>query len=323
VPGKYPQTPRSFLYHNVGGKLVDVTDEFAPGLRNIGMVTAAAWADVDGDGHPDLLVALEWGPIAYFHNTGHGFTNLTAKAGLADVTGWWNALAVADVNGDGRLDLIAGNVGLNTKYHASPAEPTVLYSGDFDGSGKSFLIEAQYEEGKLYPLRGRSKLAYAFPWLPKKFPTYKAFSEATIPEIFAADRLAAAQKLTANELASGVFLQQADGTFKFSPLPRMAQIAPVNSIVARDLDGDGHLDLLLVGNSFGAEPNTGRFDGGLGLLLKGDGKGNFSPVAPADSGLHVVGEARSAVAVRRAGTKLPSVIVSRCDGPLLLFTAAK
>jgi len=320
VPGKYPDTPRSFLYHNVGGKLVDVTDQLAPGLRNIGMVTAAAFADIDGDGRPDLVLALEWGPIVYFHNTGHGFENLTEKAGLAGLTGWWSALTIADVNGDGRPDLIVGNVGLNTKYHATAAEPAVLFSGDFDGSGKSRLVEAEYDDGKLYPVRGRSKLGYAFPWILKKFPSFKAYGQATVEDVFGADKLAAVRKLTATELASGVFVQQKNGTFKFQPLPRYAQLAPINAIVARDLDGDGKLDLLCVGNNFGAEPNTGRFDGSLGVFLKGDGQGGFTALSPAQSGLVVTGEARAAAAIPLGAAKQTAVVVARCDGPVLLFT---
>jgi hypothetical protein len=323
VPGHYPDTPRSFLYHNVDGRLVDVTDSLAPGLRNVGLVTAATWADVDHDGHPDLLVATEWGPIHYFHNNGHGFDDQTQAAGLAGITGWWCSLAAVDVDGDGRIDLVAGNVGLNTKYHATAAEPTIMYAGDFDGRGREALIEAQYQDGKLYPARGRSKLAYTFPWLPKKYPTYQAYAQATVQDIFGADHLNAVHKFAATELASGVFRQQRDHTFKFEPLPRIAQIAPINTIIARDFDGDGKTDLYCVGNNFGPEPSTGRFDGSLGVLLKGDGHGGFEPILPADSGLSVTGEAHAAAAIDLPGSKRPAIIVARTEGPLLLFTPAK
>jgi hypothetical protein len=312
VPGKYPETPRSFLYRNVGGKLVDVTDEVAPNLRRIGMVTAAVWADLDGDKRADLLVATEWGPVHVFKHNG----KVLAPARFTDTTGWWCSLAVADVNGDGRLDIIAGNNGLNTKYRATATEPTLLYSGDLDGTGRTHLVEAQYENGVLVPLRGRSKLAYAFPWLSRKFPTYKAFAAASLTDIFGADKLAAVTKLSAAELASGIFRQQPDGTFKFTPLPREAQIAPINAIVTADLDGDGKLDLWCVGNNFGPEPTTGRFDGGLGVFLKGDGRGGFAALSPAQAGLVVTGEARAAVALPGAGTRL---VVARNQGPLLLF----
>ncbi len=319
VPGKYPETPRSFLYHNEGGKFVDVTDQLAPGLRDVGMVTAAVWIDVDGDKRPDLIVATEWGPVTYWHNTGGGFENLTEKSGLGDRAGWWCSLAVADINGDGKPDVIAGNVGLNTKYHATAAEPAVLFAGDFDGSGKSRLIEAEYENGKLYPVRGRSKLAYSFPWLPKKFPTYAAYSSATVEDIFGADHLAKVRKLTATELASGVFINQGGGKFEFQPLPRVAQIAPINVILAGDFDGDGKVDLFCAGNNFGPEPTTGRFDGSIGLLLKGDGKGGFTPLKAIDTGISITGETRSAVAISLKGSKSPSVIVARREGPVLLF----
>jgi hypothetical protein len=280
------------------------------------------WADLDGDKRPDLVVATEWGPVTYWHNTGKKLENLTDQAGLAGRTGWWSALAVADVDGDGRPDIIAGNTGLNTKYHASAAEPTVLFAGDFDGSGKEQLIEAQYEDGKLCPVRGRSKLAYAFPWLPKKYPTYAAYSTATVEDIFGADHLARVRKLAATELASGIFLNRGNGTFEFQALPRYAQLAPINAIIARDLDGDGKLDLFCAGNNFGPEPNTGRFDGSLGVLLKGDGRGGFTPLFPAQSGIAIPGCVRAAAAVLLDGSKSPAIAVARSDGPVLLFIPA-
>jgi hypothetical protein len=321
VPGHWPATPRSFLYRNIGGRFVDVTDEIAPGLRNIGMVTAALWADIDNDGRLDLILATEWGPVVYFHNNGDSFENWTVKAGLAGRTGWWSSLAAADINGDGKLELIAGNVGLNTKYHASAAEPTVLFAGDLDGSGSDQLIEAQYEDGKLYPVRGRSKLAYVYPWIRRKFPTYESYANATIEDIFPAEFLAKAQRYEATELGSGVFARNADGTFEFSRLPMLAQISPINAIVVRDLDGDGIPDVYCVGNNFGPEPSTGRFDGGVSLLLKGDGHGGLTPVPAWQSGLLAPGDTREAVALTLPGARgVPSIAVSQCNGPVLLFT---
>jgi enediyne biosynthesis protein E4 len=321
VPGRWPETPRSYLYRNVGGKLLDITDEYAPGLRNVGMVTAAVWADMDHSGRLDLILATEWGPIAFFHNNGHGLENWTAKAGLADRTGWWGSLAVADLNGDGKMAIIAGNVGLNTKYHASAAEPTVLFAGDLDGSGRQQLVEAQYEDGKLYPVRGRSKLAYVFPWITRKFPTYEAYSRATVDQIFPAEYLAKARRYAATELASGVFTRGADGTFEFKPLPTMAQISPINGIVVRDLTGNGRLDIYCEGNNFEPEPSTGRFDGGVSVLLRNDGQGVLTPVPAWQSGLLAYGDTRAAVAVALPGQKgIPSIAVSQSNGPVLLFS---
>jgi hypothetical protein len=198
-----------------------------------------------------------------------------------------------------------------------------LFAGDFDGSGKDQLIEAQYENGQLYPARGRSKLAYAFPWLPKKYPTYAAYSQATVTDIFGADHLAKVRKLAATELASGIFVNQGNGKFVFQPLPRLAQLAPINVIIARDFDGDGKLDLIVAGNNFGPEPNTGRFDGSLGVLLKGDGKGGFTALSPAQSGIAIPGDTRAAALVQLEGAAAPALVVARTDGPVLLFAPTK
>ncbi|MEZ5277456.1 MAG: VCBS repeat-containing protein [Opitutaceae bacterium] len=324
VPGHYPETPRSFLYRNNGdGTFVDVTDSLAPDLRSIGMVTAAEWADLDGDGKVDLVLALEWGPITCLRNTGTGLVPLDDQSGLSERTGWWSALAVADVNGDGRLDLVAGNVGLNTKYRASVDKPAVLFAGVFDRSGSEQLVEARFSEGRLMPERGRSKLSYVFPWITRKFPTFLAFSKASVEDIFGVERLSGVRRLTATELASGVYLNLSGPgkmRFEFHRLPREAQIAPINAVVARDLDGDGTIDLACVGNQFGPEPSTGRFDGGLGVILKGDGRGGFQAESPARSGFVVPGEARSVAALESEADAGPSLLVGRSGGPVLLFT---
>lgn len=321
VPGQWPATPKSALYRNENGRLVDVTDEVAPALREVGMVTAAQFADLDGDQRPDLVLTVEWGSVMYFHNTGKGFENRSETAGLASLTGWWSALAIQDVNGDGRPDLIVGNNGLNTKYRATPADPTLLYVGDFDGRGRTTIIEAQSENGRIYPLRGRSKLAYTFPFLTKKFKTYADYSKATVDELFSAEYLSKVRKLSANELSSGIFLQTAKGTFDFKPLPSAAQIAPINAIAAGDFDGDGQVDLFCAGNNFGPEPTTGRFDGGLGTLLLGDGRGEFKALSPAQSGLIAPGDARSIAVLPAAGSnRVHGVIVAQCNRPVTVFT---
>jgi hypothetical protein len=305
VPGRYPQAPRSALLAWRDGRYADVTAELAPDLAARGMVTAALWSDVDGDGWPDLLVAYDWGPVACYRNVnGRRFEDVTAKFGFAAAgSGWWSALAAADFNGDGRPDIVVGNVGLNTRYRASAASPAALYAGvTLDGSAPG-LVEAAFADGHWYPLRPIDLLVHAFPSLVRRFPTVDAYAKATLEEVFPAPALAAATRLEAVELRSGVFLSQPDGaqgesgrvTYRFVPLPRLAQIAPVHGLAAGDFDGDGRADILLVGNSYAPVPETGRFDGGLGWLLRGDGQGGFTPVPPAESGFIVPGDARALV----------------------------
>ena len=320
-PGSYPLAPRSALWANRGGRFADVTDQLAPGLRAVGMVSSALWSDVDGDGWPDLLLALEWGPVRCFHNEqGKGFTDWTEKLGLAAAgTGWWTALASADFNGDGRPDYVAGNVGLNTQYHASPAEPALLFVGDFAGTGGTQLLEACYEQGKLYPWRIRKELGAQIPSILKRYPQNDAYARATLEEIVGADRLGAAQRFAATQLQSGVFLSQPDGRYRFEPLPRLFQIAPVQGVVAGDFDGDGKADLYAVQNSFAPIPVVGRFDGGLSQLLRGDGQGRFAVVPPLESGLVVPGDAKALVVVDLDGDGWPDFVLTRNRSTTLAY----
>jgi len=293
--GQYPLPAQSALLANRGGRFEDVTATLAPGLREAGLVTAALWSDTDGDGWPDLLLTLEWGQVKYFHNDqGRGFTDWTDKSGFATAgTGWWTSLTAADFNGDGRPDYVAGNVGLNTQYRADAQHPALLFSGEFKGDGSTELIEAYYEGEKLYPWRSRRDLGAALPSILKKYPKTDPYARATLGEILGEDKLAKAQRFAATELRSGVFLSQPDGSYRFEPLPRLAQISPLQGIVTGDFDGDGHADIYAVQNSYAPIPPVGRYDGGLSQLLRGDGHGNFTPVPPAESGLTVPGNAKA------------------------------
>ncbi|MEO6003815.1 MAG: FG-GAP-like repeat-containing protein [Opitutus sp.] len=321
VPGHFPDAPRSALLAWRDGQYVDVTAEWAPSLQKRGMVSAALWSDVDNDGWPDLLVAYDWGPVACYRNVnGKHFEDVSEKLGFASAgTGWWRSLAAADFNGDGRLDYAVGNVGLNTRYHASVAEPSVLYANVVVGGSAPQLVEAQVEEGKWYPLRGRETVLTAFPSLARRFPTAESYARATLEEVFPAANLANAPRFAVTELRSGVFMSQPDGAYHFTPLPRLAQVAPVTGIGVGDMDGDGRADLLLVGNSSAPIAETGRFDGGIGCVLRGDGTGAFVPVAATESGIVVPGDARALALSDFNRDGWPDVFVTRSNDLALTF----
>ncbi len=272
-PGAYPESPDSAFLRNEGGRLaVAHPDTFAA----LGLVTSALATDVDNDGWPDLLIARDWGTILYLHNDdGQAFTDRSASAGFAAAgSGWWSSLAGADFNGDGRMDYAAGNLGLNTTYQP----PLTLFRGVFEDGADPILIEAITEMGVLYPRRSLTVLGSLIPTLKRKVRTHDAYSTMRLDQLLGAERIASAQRYEATELRSGVFLSKADGTYAFSPLPRIpVQLAPVYGLVALDANADGHTDLIGAQNLYNVRPETGRFDGGLGFILHGDGKGGFNP----------------------------------------------
>jgi hypothetical protein len=319
--GSYPMPPTSALLANRGGRFEDVTDTLAPGLRGVGMVTSALWCDVDGDGWPDLLLTLEWGKVMYFHNNqGKGFDDWTERAGFAaGGTGWWTSIAEADFNGDGRPDFVVGNVGLNTPYRADPQHPALLFSGSFGSDDSNQLIEAYYEGDRIYPRRSRKSIAASIPSIAKRYPSNDSYARATLGEIFGEEKLAKAVRFAATELRSGVFMSQPDGTYRFEPLPRIAQISPLQGIVAGDFEGDGRPEIYAVQNSYAPIPAVGHFDGGLSQLLRTDGHGHFVPVPPRETGLIVPGDAKALAVMDIDQDGWPDFLVTRNNASSMAF----
>ncbi len=289
-----------FILKNDGkGNFTDLTAEVAPGLKDIGMITCAAWSDLDSDGDPDLVVAGEYLPITIFKNEKGRFTATQCQLAADNLppsipaSGCWNTLALADVNGDGYPDIVAGNHGLNSRFKADPGKPVTMWINDFDQNGTAEQIISAFNGDESYPLALRNDMVMQMPFLKKKYLYFRDYANQTVQDIFSPEQLEHAVKLEAFTFESAIFINDGKGNFSWKTLPLQAQLAPVHAIAARDFDGDGKVDLLLGGNFYRSKPEIGIYDGSYGLYLKGDGQGNFLPQLPMQSGFFVKGEIRS------------------------------
>ncbi|MDQ6871201.1 MAG: VCBS repeat-containing protein [Gemmatimonadota bacterium] len=316
VSRSYGLIPKSHLLQNDGhGHFTDVTLEKAPALSEAGMVSSAAWTDYDHDGKLDLVVAGEWMPVRVFHQENGKFVDRTREAGLSDTNGWWNSVTAADLRGTGRQDLVLGNLGLNSYLRASRQEPARLYLNDFSHTGGLEQILTFYKNGVSYPVAGRDQLMSGIPSLKSKYPTYKDFGASRVEDIFPASDLKSATVREAYTFASSVALNNANGTFTVRSLPTYAQFAPIYAALAQDFDGDGHVDLLVGGNFYGVTPALGRYDASYGLVLRGNGDGQFQPVDMEQSGVEIDGQVRRIKSLRGPnGQRL--VVVARNNDKL-------
>ena len=289
VSGEYPLAAESLLLRNEGGRFVNAAKEVS-GLADAGLVTSALWSDADGDGWQDLLVTLEWGSVRLFLNKKGILENATEMSGLSARSGWWNSIAGGDIDGDGDIDYAVGNQGLNTKYHANEEHPVQIFYGDYDGTGKMNLVEAEFEEDVLYPIRGKSCSSNAMPHLREKFTSFRQFAAASLQEIYTPECLGEAHHFSVNTLESGVLINDGTGKFAWRPLSRLGQVAPVFGIEIAELNGDGLPDLIAAQNFYGPQEETGKYDGGMGQYFVNKGGGKFAPVWPRESGIIVEGD---------------------------------
>lgn len=322
IPFLYGVPGNGYILNNDGqGNFSDVTKNIAPELLKLGLITDARWLDVNNDANLDLVVVGEWMPIKIFVNENGRFIDRTADYGFNSTNGWYNAVEIGDFNKDGFADIVVGNHGLNSRFKASAAQPISMYLSDFDQNGSIEQIVTRFDDGVSYPFVLRHDLVAQIPSLKKKYLHFRDYKGKTMTEIFSEDQLKGALVLNAYTFETAVWINSGTGTFSKLNLPIQAQFFPVYGLAVDNYDGDDNLDILLGGNLHRAKPETGIYAGGYGLLLKGDGRGNFQAVSSKESGLTIRGEIRGFKKIKRGNDV--SILVAKNNDKIEILNLSK
>ena len=316
VPHQYPMPTSSTLFINDGGNLKNKTNELAPELQDLGMVTDASWFDYDNDNDLDLIVVGEWMPITVFLNDNGNLVKQSISA-FDNTTGWWFSITSGDFDADGDMDFVAGNLGLNYKYKTSTEEPFDIYYKDFDGNGSGDIVLGYHSNDKHYPLRGFSCSSEQIPGLKKEIKKYDLFASMEINEVYGKMNLENALHYTADTFVSYYIENLGDGGFKMIPLPSEAQFTNINDVLIEDFNGDGNLDFLSIGNLYVSEIETPRSDAGIGVLLIGDGKGGFKTMDYSKTGFFASGDAKNLLKITVSNKEI--IVVANNNDKLQLF----
>ena len=328
-PWTYPKPVSSFIYRNDSKpgnvRFTDITNEVAPDLGNIGLVCDALFTDYDNDGWIDLILAGEWMPVTILKNSNGVFTNITSSTGISDKTGWWNSISSGDFDNDGDIDYILGNLGLNSFYRADKDHPASVYAADFDNNGSYdafpslYLTASQQDTSRRsFPAHGRDDAVKQMISLRSKFQNYKSYANSSIDQLFTEQQLNNSMILKANYFSSAYCRNDGKNKFTIVPLPVQAQISALNGMAVDDFDGDGNLDVLINGNDWGTEVTVGRYDALNGLLLRGDGKGNFVAQSILQSGIYIPGNGKGLVSLR-SNENSYLIAAGQNRGPVKIF----
>ena len=332
-PWSYPKPVSSFIYRNDSKdghvKFTDVTEQVAKDLNNIGLVCDALFTDFDNDGWPDLVLAGEWMPVTFLKNDKGVFKNVTGNSGITNQIGWWTSIASGDFDNDGDIDYVIGNAGQNSFYKASQKYPVSVYAKDFDNTGNysaflsSYIPASQQDTSKKeFPANNRDDIIKQMIRFRARYPNYKSYANVTMDSFFTNEQLAGALILRANNFNSCYCRNDGGGKFTLIPLPFMAQLSALNGMIADDFDGDSNIDVAINTNDFGTDLTSGRYDALNGLLLKGDGKGGFTPQSILESGIFIPGDGKALIKLRdKNGRYL--LAASQNRGPLKVFELKK